>query len=55
MNGSGEVELKWNSAMPAGDYMLVVRLEEKYNKEDVPALMRNYHDTQQYLIPITIQ
>lgn len=55
MNGSGEVELTWNSAMPAGDYTLVVRLEEKYNKEDMPALMRNYHDAQQYLIPITIQ
>lgn len=55
LNGAGELELTWNSTMPAGDYTLAARLEEKYNKEDVPALMRNYHNAQQYLIPITIQ
>lgn len=54
MDGSGELELVWNGSVPAGDYTLVVRLEEQYNKEDMPALMRNYHDTQQYLIPISI-
>lgn len=54
MGGSGSIQLDWNQAMPAGDYTLVVRLEEVYDKADVPSLMRNYHDTQQYLIPITI-
>lgn len=54
MNDSGELQLEWNNSMPTGDYMLVVRLEEQYNKSDMPSLMRNYHDTQQYLIPIAI-
>ncbi len=54
MDGSGEFWLAWNDFIPGGDYTLVVRLEERYNKEDMPSLMRNYHDTQQYLIPISI-
>lgn len=54
MDGSGELQLEWNTSPPAGRYTLVVRLEEQYNKEDVPSLMRNYHDTQQYRISIAI-
>lgn len=54
MGGTGTIQLDWNQAMPAGDYTLVVRLEEIYNRDEMPSLMRNYHDTQQYLIPITI-
>ncbi len=54
MDGTGTIELDWNQTMPAGDYTLVVRLEEVYYKDEMPSLMRNYHDTQQYLIPITI-
>lgn len=54
MDGTGELHLEWNTALPSGSYTLVVRLEEQYNKEDVPSLMRNYHDTQQYLISIAI-
>lgn len=54
MDGTGELNLEWNTALSSGSYTLVVRLEEQYNKEYVPSLMRNYHDTQQYLIPIAI-
>ena len=54
MDGSGEFWITWNDSIPGGDYTLAVRLEERYNKEDMPALMRNYHDAQQYLIPISI-
>lgn len=54
MDGTGTIQLDWPQTMPAGDYTLVVRLEEIYNRDEMPSLMRNYHDTQQYLIPITI-
>lgn len=54
MGNSGRLQLDLNQSMQPGDYTLVVRIEEIYNKEDMPSLMRNYHDTQQYLIPVTI-
>lgn len=54
MGNSGRFQLDLKQSMQSGDYTLVVRIEEIYNKEDMPSLMRNYHDTQQYLIPVTI-
>lgn len=55
MEGTGSFDLEWNEPMEAGSYTLVVQLQEQYNKEDVPSLLRNYHDNQQYLIPIVIE
>lgn len=54
MDGTGQLQLDWNATLSAGSYTLVVRLEEQYDKIDMPSLMRNYHDTQQYLIPVVI-
>lgn len=54
MGGSGELEITWESELPPGEYMFVARLQEIYDPADVPALMKNYHDHQQYAIPFSI-
>lgn len=55
----GTRELSFNlqqlyDVLPSGEYELGLHIVDCYNQEDVPALMRNYYDTQWYAINFTI-
>lgn len=54
MEGSGEFTASWEPTLAPGEYMFVARLREVYDPADVPPLMKNYHDHQQYAVPFTI-
>ena len=55
----GTRELSFNlqqlyDVLPSGEYELGLHIVDCYNQEDVPALMRNYYDTQWYAIEFKI-
>ena len=41
--------------LPAGDYSLAMQFTDCYDPEDMPSLMRKYHDRQWYTVEFTIQ
>lgn len=41
--------------LPAGDYSLSMQFTDCYDPEDMPSLMRKYHDRQWYTVEFTIQ
>ena len=56
----GIKELTFNFArlygeLPAGDYVISLQIVDWYNEEEVPPLVRNYHDQQWYDIEFTIE
>lgn len=57
MGGTTELTLEFTEAhaLPAGDYSLAMQFLDCYNPEDVPSLMRKYHDRQWYTVEFTIQ
>lgn len=57
MGGTTELTLEFTEAhaLPAGDYCVVMQFLDCYNPEDVPSLMRKYHDRQWYTVEFTIQ
>lgn len=54
MEGCGEFTASWEPTLAPGEYLFVARLREVYDPADVPPLMKNYHDHQQYAVPVTI-
>ena len=57
MGGTKELSFdlqKLYGVLPPGDYELGLHIVDCYNQEDVPALMRNYYDTQWYAIEFKI-
>lgn len=56
---SGKKELSFDfgrlyGELPAGDYVLSLKIVDLYHEEDVPPLARNYHDEQWYNIEFSI-
>lgn len=41
--------------LPAGDYSLAMQFTDCYDPEEMPSLMRKYHDRQWYTVEFTIQ
>lgn len=41
--------------LPAGDYSLAMQFTDCYDPEEIPSLMRKYHDRQWYTVEFTIQ
>ena len=41
--------------LPAGDYSLAMQFTDCYDPEEIPFLMRKYHDRQWYTVEFTIQ
>ena len=41
--------------LPAGDYSLSMQFTDCYDPEEIPSLMRKYHDRQWYTLEFTIQ
>ena len=41
--------------LPAGDYSLAMQFTDCYDPEEIPSLMRKYHDRQWYALEFTIQ
>lgn len=58
MGGTTELTLdlaETYGPLSAGDYCIVMQFLDCYNPEDVPSLMRKYHDKQWYTVEFTIQ
>ena len=58
MDGTTELTLdlaETYGPLSAGDYCIVMQFLDCYNPEDVPSLMRKYHDKQWYTVEFTIQ
>ena len=56
----GTTELTFDVAekgepLPAGDYSLAMQFTDCYDPEEMPSLMRKYHDRQWYTVEFTIQ
>lgn len=56
----GTTELTFDVAekgepLPAGDYSLAMQFTDCYDPEEIPSLMRKYHDRQWYTLEFTIQ
>ena len=56
----GTTELTFDVAekgepLPAGDYSLAMQFTDCYDPEEIPSLMRKYHDRQWYTVEFTIQ
>lgn len=57
MGGKTELSFDFTQAygeLPAGDYVMGLQLVDCYAPEDVPSLMRNFHDAQWYDIEFSI-
>lgn len=58
MGGTTELTLdlaETYGALSAGDYCIVMQFLDCYNPEDMPSLMRKYHDKQWYTVEFTLQ
>ena len=56
-NSEGSITLEFEQifgALESGDYLLYLYLHDTYNPEQVPPLVRNYHDMQCYTVEFSI-
>lgn len=56
-NTQGSITLDFETlygTLESGDYLLYMYLNDSYNPDDVPPLVRNYHDTQCYTVEFSI-
>lgn len=57
MGGTKEVSFDFTQVygeLPAGEYVINLQIIDFYNVEEVPSLMRNFHDEQWYVIDFSI-
>ena len=57
MEGTTQLSVDFSALygdLPAGDYVLTLEIIDDYDKEEVPSLMRKYHDSQWYYLEFTI-
>lgn len=56
-NSEGSITLEFEQifgTLESGDYLLYLYLHDSYNPDDVPPLVRNYHDIQCYTVEFSI-
>ena len=53
-NGTTEFTVKWNKALPSGDYSLNIRLADRFQGTDIHPLTVDFYMSQDYDIPFSI-
>lgn len=57
MEGTTELSVDFATLygnLPTGNYVLALEIIDRYDKEEIPSLMRKYHDSQWYYLEFTI-